>query len=260
MTITRLRKPKLSVVAPHPSLSLPEVFAYLDRHLELVTADTPRRVEQVYRLRHQVYCLEHDFEQASDQQSGRESDAWDARARHLLIRHRDSSLPLATARLILADEQDPSRGFPVEQHAGIDPRGFSASGLFLPRKSVAEVSRFAISRAARAQLRESGVIPVSISERDLSTWITLRLINGLVKLSQEHCVVHWYTMMEGSFIRLLRRMGMYFEPIGGPIEFHGRRFAALDAIAELMAGMRADKPHLYWLMVGAESASIALAA
>jgi len=232
-----------------------EAFAWLDRQLELVTADSPQRIEQVFRLRHQVYCIEHTYEQASasgdgQQGDGQESDAWDCRARHLLLRHRDSGVALATARLILADKQDLCSAFPAEDHAGINASRFSDSMLFLPRSSTAEVSRFAISRAARQALRDSGAIPASISERDLSHWITLRLIHGLVTLSREHRVLHWYTMMEGGFIRLLRGLGMHFEPVSGAIEFHGRRFVALDSVDQLMGGMKRQRPGLFRLMTG----------
>ena len=226
-------------------------FAELDGDFELVLADSRELIEQCYRLRHQVYCKEHHYEQSAARGASLETDAWDSCSRHLLIRHRDTGFALATARLILADEVDSQRPFPAEYHAGIDPAHFVGSGMFLPRHSIAEVSRFSISKAARSYLRDTGAIAGGVSERDLSSWITLRLISGLVALSRKHAVAQWYTFMEGGLIRILRRMGLHFEPVGAAIEFHGHRFVALDSIDDLMEGMRRERPELHRMMEAA---------
>jgi len=233
--------------ALHPEAA----FQLLDGEFELLLADSPALIEQCYRLRHQVYCKEHHYEPSAGKGGGLETDAWDARSRHLLIRHRDTGFALATTRLVLSDAADPRQPFPAEFHAGIDPAGFADNAMFLPRHSIAEVSRFSISKAARSYLRDTGAIGSEVSERDLSSWITLRLINGLVELSREHTVAQWYTFMEGSFIRLLRRMGLHFEPVGAAIEFHGRRFVALDSVDDLINGMRREQPEVHGMMVGA---------
>ena len=238
-------------ISSKPQALQPEtVFEILDAEFELLIADTPELIEQCYRLRHQVYCKEHHYEPSAGESSGLETDDWDERARHVLIRHRDTGFGLATTRLILSDPADPQRAFPAEYHAGIDPTEFALSPMFLPRHSIAEVSRFSISKAARGYLRDTGVIDYAISDRDLSSWITLRLIGGLVELSRGHAVAQWYTLMEGGFIRLLRRMGLHFEPIGAAIEFHGRRFVALDSVDDLMSGMRREQPEVYARMAG----------
>ena len=257
-------------ISPHDQASSPEVatqeglkpavassqlldsgaaFELLDSEFELLLADSPVLLEQCYRLRHQVYCKEHHYESPAGRGASLEMDAWDARSQQLLIRHRDTGFALATTRLILSDDTDALQPFPAEYHAGIDPAGFAGSAMFLPRHSIAEVSRFSISRAARSYLRDTGAIASEVAERDLSSWITLRLINGLVELSRKHTVAQWYTFMEGSFIRLLRRMGMCFEPVGAAIEFRGRRFVALDSVDALMRGMQRERPELHGMML-----------
>jgi N-acyl amino acid synthase of PEP-CTERM/exosortase system len=239
------------ISSPSEALAPEAAFFALDGEFVLQLADSEVLMEQCYRLRHQVYCKEHHYEQPAGESRELETDAWDARSLQLLIRHRSTGFALATARLILGDEADPQQPFPAEFHAGIDPAGFANSAMFLPRHSIAEVSRFSISKAARSYLRDTGAIASEVSESDLSSWITLRLINGLVELSRKHSVAQWYTFMEGGFIRLLRRMGMRFEPVGTAIEFHGRRFVAIDSVDDLVSGMKKEQPELHGLMVAA---------
>jgi N-acyl amino acid synthase of PEP-CTERM/exosortase system len=217
----------------------------LDDCFEMLVADTPELLDQVYRLRFQVYCREKGFEDPIGSERGREQDDWDFQSRHLLIRHRRSSIPLATARLVLVAGDDPQRPFPVERHVGLDPTPLTTHPWYLPRSSLAEVSRFAISRVVRRQLGENGMIPEGIGDSVLGAWLTLRLVKGLVDLSGCHAVDHWYSFMEGGFFRLLRRLGLRFQPTGGAFEFHGRRFLSLDSVDQLLADMQAAQPGLF---------------
>jgi hypothetical protein len=89
------------------------------------------------------------------------------------------------------------------------------------------------------------MIPEGIGDSVLGAWLTLRLVKGLVDLSGRHAVDHWYSFMEGGFFRLLRRLGLRFQPTGGAFEFHGRRFLSLDSVDQLLADMQAAQPGLF---------------
>ena len=70
-------------------------------HFEVVRASTPSLLDQVYRLRYQVYCVENDYEDAGRQAEGRETDIYDDRSVHALLIHRRSDAVAGTVRVIL---------------------------------------------------------------------------------------------------------------------------------------------------------------
>jgi len=239
------RQPVLSHRGDTRQQKILSVWDDLDDCFDMLVADTPELLDQVYRLRFQVYCREKGFEQPADRDQGREQDEWDPQSIHLLLRHRRGGIPLATARLVLVASDDPRRPFPVERHVDLDTDPLTTSPWYLPRGSLAEVSRFAISRVVRRQLGENGMVPEGVGDSLLGAWVTLRLVKGLVDLSGLHGVNHWYSFMEGGFFRLLQRLGLCFRPTGGAFEFHGRRFLSLDSVDQLLADMQVSQPDLF---------------
>src|SRR5438067_13918716 len=70
-------------------------------NFEVVRASTPSLLDQVYRLRYQVYCVENDYEHPGRQAEGRETDIYDDRSVHALLIHRRSDAVTGTVRVIL---------------------------------------------------------------------------------------------------------------------------------------------------------------
>src|SRR5512134_3593348 len=90
-------------------LKLPEliqtndVVAAFNEYFEVINADSPELLRDVFHLRYQVYCIEQrapGFE-ASKYPDEMESDEYDAHSSHILLRHRPSGEFVGTARLIL---------------------------------------------------------------------------------------------------------------------------------------------------------------
>lgn len=225
--------------------ALAGAFEDLGEQFELVRATTRQDLDQVYSLRYQIYCVECGFEDPGQFPDHRERDDWDRYSKHLLVRHCETDTTVATARLIFPDQGSLAWRFPVEEHTGIDPAVFSASSLFLPRSSLGEVSRFAISKEARRYLREAGGMPAAVSDKVFGGWLTLSLIWGLCQLSEEHGVAYWYTMMEAGFIRLFKRLGLYFDPIGESVDFNGRRYPSLEHLGSVLKQMDRSQPALF---------------
>src|SRR5436190_603702 len=100
--------------------------------------DDPRLLEQSYRLRYQVYCVERDFLDAADYPGQRETDEFDDDSVHLGVIDAQGDLA-GTARLIKANP----RGYPMFQHCAFFPevQVFDSSDVV-----AVEVSRVAISR------------------------------------------------------------------------------------------------------------------
>lgn len=233
---------------------------YNDFHtyFAIVPAITQELRDEVFALRYQVYCIEHPFENPAEQANGKERDQFDARAVHMLIRHRATNLCAAAVRLVLADADDPQALFPIEhgcgEHFSEDARQRIA-GLYRPQ--VAEISRFAVSKEFRRRIGEaetiSGVSPRAVytdalgsdSRRRGFPHITLGLFAAIVRMSVEQGITHWFAVMEPTLLRLLQRFGIYFPSIGPLVDHHGLRRPALATAATVVDGILSKRPDVW---------------
>jgi N-acyl amino acid synthase of PEP-CTERM/exosortase system len=192
-------------------------------HFEVVRAQTPILLDQVYRLRYQVYCVENDYEDPHQQADGRETDIYDERSVHALLIHRRSGAVAGTVRVILpASGREPA--LPINLAAEPEQRELLRQ---LPHSRTAEISRFAVAKAFRQRCTEA-------EDRRMLRYITIGLIRGALEICRDKQIQYGCAVMERSLIRLLGRLGFVFEHIGGLIEHHGARqpcVAPVDQIA-----------------------------
>src|SRR5437879_4999781 len=85
---------------PEIPINFPEISKLYTNHFDVIRADTPALLDRVYEIRYQVYCLENAFEDPAQNLGGREIDADDDRAAHVLLIHRESGEAAGTARVI----------------------------------------------------------------------------------------------------------------------------------------------------------------
>lgn len=197
-----------------------------NQHFAVVRANTAQLLDQVYRLRYQVYCVENSFEDSAEHLDGRESDAHDETAEHILLLHRNSGAAVGTTRLIMPHLITTCRPLPI-QHvlASADRQAFDR----LPIRQTAEVSRFAVSKKFRG--REG-------NDQRLMRYITFGLMRGIVQTCIEYGISYLAAIMEPSLIRVLLRFGLEFEPIGEQVEHHGVRQPCVARLADLLEGSR----------------------
>src|SRR5437588_3429764 len=77
---------------------------HYNEYFDIVRANSPALLDEAYRLRYQVYCLEHPFENAAEHSDGRERDEDDDRSVHSLLVHRQTGVFAGTVRAILPKE------------------------------------------------------------------------------------------------------------------------------------------------------------
>ena len=148
-----------------------------NRYLSVVPADTPSLLDQAFRLRFQVYCVERGFENPTDYPDGRERDRDDDRSLHSLLIDRATCSAVGTVRLILPRGRDELPVFGV-----IGPRERSVTRL--PSETTAEVSRFAVAKSFRRQIEHgwyshSGSTTIAGRVRtDVTQLLTFGLISG----------------------------------------------------------------------------------
>lgn len=200
-------------------------------------AFTDERINEVFRLRFKVYCLECGYEDPCDYINRFEMDDYDAFSTHFCACERKSSKIIGTARIIL-----PSKlGLPVFKHFSVDNDLFPVDD---PDR-VGEISRLAISKEYRRRTVDEAIYGASVvnlmDEREKRNW-RKRYANDLVT-GLYHCVyaesiklglTHLYAIMSDGLYSLLLRWGLVWHQIGPALDYHGIRRPYVALIDENM--------------------------
>lgn len=215
-------------------------------HFDMVRADTPALLDQAYRLRYQVYCVENAFEDPAGQMDGRETDGDDDRSVHTLLVHRRSGTVAGTVRVILSDDGTRPRPLPIRRVVDAASRGLLDQ---LPRRRTAEISRFAVSKDFRQRHGEYRYADTgegtAAAERRVLPYITFGLLRGVLETCRDLKINHICAVMEPALIRLLARIGLTFEAVGGLVQHHGLRQPCVAHLAELVDSSRSTRSLLW---------------
>ena len=228
-----------------------DLCAQFYEYFEVLPADTEVLLHEVFQLRFQVYCVETGFERKEDcrrevkedREIWLETDEYDHRAVHYLVRHRRTGLCAATVRLVLPNDNDINDPYPIENHCLLDDPVKDPD----IRKHLAEISRFAVSREFKkrrgeakrlAGISEETEIYFEPNERRILPHMTVGLFAGIVRMSYSHNITHWYAVMEPALLRLLRLFGIRFVPIGPDVDYHGLRRPCLAEVKKVLPNMR----------------------
>jgi N-acyl amino acid synthase of PEP-CTERM/exosortase system len=222
-------------------------------YFDIVRADTPELVEAALRLRYQVYCVEHPFENPAEHPDGLERDPYDAQSVHCLLIHRPTGLVAGTVRLVLPWRNAGPWDLPILATCD-HPTLFDERTL--PRARTAEISRFAISKDFRRRAEDvSGPagIPGSspIDARRVIPHIALGLMKAVVWMSHQHQATHLCAVMEPALLRLLGRFGMSFTPLGPLVDYHGKRQPCYAPLDHLLRGIHDRDPEVFDLLTDA---------
>jgi N-acyl amino acid synthase of PEP-CTERM/exosortase system len=236
--------------------NLPELFG---EYFEVLTGDSLYIREESFKLRYQVYCLEKGFEDATAFPSEQETDQYDKRSVHGIVRHKETGVTAATVRLVLPDKDDPGTAFPVEKNCQTSIHACREILRSIPRGSLAEISRFAVSKDFKRRVGEAGTVagigpnPDSYFEQDPSgkrviPHLTIGLFAAIVKNSARNNIKYWYAVMDVSLLRLLGRFGITFLPLGGIVDYHGLRQPCIGKIDNVLAGILRKQPEVWGLI------------
>lgn len=212
--------------------------ALYEKYFAVVPATTSELLQEVHRLRYQVYCVENRFEAPEQNPHGLEIDEFDARSVHSLLFHRPSQKFIGTVRLILPDPANGERSFPF-QRVCRQPMFAAASS--------AEISRFCISKELRRFAESHGDADAedAIQPRQLVPYVTLGLMRSLVQMSIAHRITHWCIVVEPSLLRFLARLGVQFQPVGGMIDYHGKRQPCYSNVQIVLSGLQQRRPEIW---------------
>lgn len=194
-------------------------------------------MEEVYRLRYKVYCLECGYEKASDYMDGLESDDFDDVSTHFIAAEKQSGKVVGTARIIHAQE----KGLPALKYFKLQKELLPD----VPMSQVGEISRLAISKEYRRQVVDNAIQDnkvVSIRQRNAGKRLRRRfeadlvcgLYHSIYQESIERGMTHLFAVMSEGLFAILQRWGLEFKPVGPVVDYHGLRRPYIAAIEENM--------------------------
>lgn len=214
------------------------------RHFCIDTALDGPLLDEVYRIRHEVYCEDLHFE--SERADRREIDEYDAHSVNCLLRTLQApQVAVGCTRLVLTDPRHPDAPLPFERvcartldRALLDPAR-------LPRTRIAEISRLAVCAAFRRRKGEERRAVV-VRARDFASsgelprfpYIPTSLLLGAVALAEHNGIESVFVLTEPRLAQHFRKLGVEVRQIGAPIEHHGLRIPSVMQVDEILRNMR----------------------
>lgn len=206
----------------------------------------------IFRLRHQVYCLECAFLQAEQYVDGMELDDYDDVSTHFAAYTLDEKL-VGAVRLVQPDAPKP---YPFELHCEV------FSDFEMPdREQSAEISRLVVKKSHRRRRADSvlgipGFLPShhhdpaddfdpAVDRRDrTSPMLLLGMYREMFRHSQDSGIRYWYAAMERSLAHALKKMGFRFMAIGPEANYYGAVTPYVLDLHDLGRKLRQSNPTL----------------
>ena len=209
---------------------LPEIFSLgkaFKQYFEVVPALSDALKDEVYRLRHQVYCEDLAFE--APRPDKRERDDYDAHSLHLLIRSVQIGDFIGCTRIVRARPDDPHQPLPFEKSCAATLNRSLVDPAKLPRDTIAEISRLAVISRFRKRKGEAQT-PLGNYDKNFGTWkqprfpyISSGLFFGVIELARLNGIDTLFMLTEEREVSSIGRLGVKIQTIGGPIEHRGKR-------------------------------------
>jgi N-acyl amino acid synthase of PEP-CTERM/exosortase system len=216
----------------------------------LRVVDNKELLQEIFKLRYEIYCHEADFLDDTKYPDGIENDIYDEHSIHFAALDKMNQV-VGTLRLIF----DSEHGFPLEQHCP----NYDKSKITFPRSQLAEISRLAVSKSWRRRKNDGlygmtsyhsspdNEIPEHIAQKRKRPIIVFGLYKQLYIESKRRGITHWYAAMEQKLNNSLSKFEFEFDPIGPEHDYYGPVTPFLGIISNIEKRIyhkRADVAHL----------------
>ncbi len=213
------------------------------KYFRIDSAVSPALQDEVFRVRHEVYCEDLKFE--AESADGREVDHCDAHSAHCLLRRVDEPFEsVGCTRLVLTNPELRDELLPFESTCGglldrsiVDPSR-------LPRERIAEISRLAVrAQYRRRKGEEHSPVPInsaetSVGSRPLVQNIPASLFLGAVALAERHQIETLFVLTDPRLAAHFAKLGVEVIQIGTPISHRGIRVPSMMRTEEIIRNMR----------------------
>jgi N-acyl amino acid synthase of PEP-CTERM/exosortase system len=216
------------------------------QHFEVVPAFTSDLRDQVFRIRHNVYCEELGLEPV--RRDWRETDEYDSHSLHCLLRNVKTGEFAACARLIRAGPFDL---LPIEKYATAALDTTIVDPQTLPRESIGEISRFAVMRKYRRRRSDDESL-IGLTDESLSDghaprfpFIAVGLALALIELALRHGVHTLFALAEPRLPDHFAKLGVKVLVVGTPVEGRGLRVPSMIDCQAIVEGLNFAMRPLY---------------
>ncbi|MCB1939427.1 MAG: PEP-CTERM/exosortase system-associated acyltransferase [Rhodocyclaceae bacterium] len=214
------------------------------KYFQIEAASDERVRDDVFRVRHEVYCEELKFE--PERPDRRETDRYDTHSVHCLLRGASAPHPpVGCTRLVLANPADLAAPLPFEETCAKTLDRSIIDPAKLDRRRIAEVSRLAVRSAYRRRRGEKHVA-VAINDDDYNAsdeqprfpYIPIGLYLGAVALAVRNDVDTLFVLTEPRLASHFSKLGVDLTQIGGPVDHRGIRVPSMMDVQSIIKGLR----------------------
>lgn len=231
------------------SLSLTDSFR---RYFKINLALSEEQKQSVYGIRYRVYCEEFGYEPIANFPNQMELDDFDSRSLHCLVTHKATGRGAGCVRLVFPGDGKTFEDLPLGRFCADSLDADLLAQLYLPNKTICEVSRLAVDGAFRRRAGETrtrfgdvDAIDCTFHERRTFSLISVAAFLAATALTDLSGRTNVFAMMEPFLPKLLARSGITFQKIGKEIEYHGFRAPYFSTTSSAIEGMHADLRKLY---------------
>lgn len=220
-----ITKKIVSIKASREAHSISDHFT---QFLQPQIANEPELRAEAFKIRHNVYCEELAFEDVRE--NGQETDEFDDQSIFSLIKHKPTNTFTSCVRLVTS--KGPEELLPIEKYCLDSITNTDLSPERFNRSEIAEISRLAVKSEFRRRKSDqfkgssTGVISEDgYSETELRCFpfIAIGLYMAAATMGMNTGIRHVYVMMEPRLARSMKFIGITFQQLGEPVEYHGLR-------------------------------------
>lgn len=212
------------VNTPEESDSLVQGF---QQYFNIQRANNQAVLDDVYRIRHGVYCKEFGFDLPSEH--GLEKDEYDRFSSHCLLTHKKTGVNVGCIRVISIPEANPSLELPFITHCAESFYPEQLKPETIAVGQICEISRVAVVPEFRRRLGENktkdGLAAVdetsSLTRRFPYITPSLYLAAGALFLATNKQQI--FVATEPRLIKSLTRLGIRFRQVSKLTDYHGQR-------------------------------------
>ncbi|WP_156905202.1 PEP-CTERM/exosortase system-associated acyltransferase [Neptunomonas japonica] len=208
--------------------------------------------KQSFRTRFNVYCKEFNYEAAENFPNEEESDEFDLRSLHCLIKHKASGKTAGCVRLVPTNFNESQSLLPFEKHCGANLDAEFIEKLNLDRNKICEISRLAVDGTFRRRTNETTdrfgnaqQFQFTDEERRHFPLIAVSAFLAATSLTTLSERTNVFAMMEPFLPRLLKRSGIIFQKAGEDIDYHGTRAPYFIRTESAIENMKPELKELY---------------
>lgn len=213
------------------------------RYFRIDAALDDGRRDDVYRIRHEVYC--EDLKYEPERPDRREIDDYDAQSVHcLLTTAHDPHRPVGCTRLVLTNPADPDAPLPFERTCADTLDRSIVDPAKLPRDRIGEVSRLAVRRIYRRRKGEEHKELV-INDEDFGSttqprfpYVPVSLYMGAISLAAHKNIDFLFVLTEPRLANHFARLGVDIRQIGDPVSHRGTRVPSIIDVRGVIRDMR----------------------